>query len=231
MEIAKDLQVNEEIRDSVVLLIGENGPLGTMSSREALSIAIDHHLDLVKISPNANPPVCKLMDYGKYCFEKKKKEKDAKKKQHVVELKEIRLSAKIDIGDLETKSRRAKKFISDGNKVKICLKLRGREVNNPSLGSDVINRFCGLCSDFASPEGKFSQEGKQMFLILSKKKIEDKTEDKSLSREQANLEDQAGLEERTNLESQTRSEKTKSSISYEDLNGENSIKNSPKQPN
>lgn len=176
MEIAKDLQVNEEIRDSMVLLIGEDGPLGKMSSREALSVALDHGLDLVKISPNANPPVCKLMDYGKYCFERKKKEKEAKKKQHTVELKEIRLSVKIDVGDLETKSRTARKFISDGNKVKISIRFRGREINNPGLGTEVINKFCDLCKDFASPEGKSSQEGRQMFMILSKKKVEDQSE-------------------------------------------------------
>ena len=173
MKIAKNLQVNEEIKDSVVLLIGEDGPLGKMSSREALSAAIDHNLDLVKISPNADPPVCKLMDYGKYLYGLKKKEKEARKKQHTVELKENRLSVKIDIGDLETKSRTAKKFITDGNKVKISIRFRGREINNTDLGKKVINKFCDLCENFASPEGQVSQEGKFMSLILSKNKVKE----------------------------------------------------------
>lgn len=174
-----------------MLLIGENGPLGKMSAREALSIAMDHRLDLVKISPNANPPVCKLMDYGKYCFERKKKEKEAKKKQNVVELKEIKLSVKIGQHDLETKAKHAREFVSVGNKVKVSIRFRGREINNPDLGTDVINRFCDLCKDFASPEGKFSREGKQMFLILSKKKMEDqsKLKEQSESKEQSTLEE------------------------------------------
>jgi len=163
------------------LVIGEDGPLGKMSAKAANIEASKRGLDLVKISPNAKPPVCKIMDYGKFCFERKKKEKEAKKKQHVVELKELRLSVNIDGGDLETKANQARKFISNGNKVKISIKLKGRQIQHPELGFVVINRFCDLCNEFATPEGKSVREGKNMFVVLGKKKIEDqKSQDQNV---------------------------------------------------
>ena len=161
--------VNEEIRDKEVRVVDENGPIGLLSPAEGMKIALDRGLDLVKIAPNSVPPVCKIMDYGKYLFEQKKKEKEAKKKQHVIELKEIRLSVKIDVGDLETKVGQAKKFISCGNRVKICVRFKGRELQHPELGFDVIKRFSDLCSDFATPEKSPISEGRRVFVVLSPK--------------------------------------------------------------
>lgn len=163
------MQVNEEIKDREILLVDESGPIGVKSSEEGLRIAFERKLDLVKISPNASPPVCKIMDYGKFCFERKKKEKEAKKKQHTVELKEIKLSVRIDVGDLNTKCSRAKDFISDGNKVKVSVKFRGRELQHTDLGFGVLNRFCALCKDFAECEGKATMEGRQVSVVLVKK--------------------------------------------------------------
>lgn len=145
-----------------------------MSSTEARYEASNRKLDLVKISPNANPPVCKIMDFGKYCYEQKKKEKDAKKKQTVIRLKEIRLSARIGDGDLEFKADRARKFISDGNKVKVVLKMRGRENNNADLGISVIDKFCDLCSDFAVPEARPIHEGRQLIVNLRRNGVDSK---------------------------------------------------------
>lgn len=145
-----------------------------MSSYEARNEAANRKLDLVKISPNANPPVCKIMDFGKYCYEQKKKEKDAKKKQAVIRSKEIRLSARIGDGDLEFKANQARKFVSDGNKVKVVLKMRGRENNNTDLGISVIDKFCDLCSDFAIPEAKPLHEGRQLIVNLRKSDVDSK---------------------------------------------------------
>lgn len=166
--------MNEEIRDKLVFVVTESGPLGRMSSIEARNEASNRKLDLVKISPNANPPVCKIMDFGKYCYEQKKKEKDAKKKQAVIRSKEIRLSARIGDGDLEFKANQARKFISDGNKVKVVLKMRGRENNNADLGISVIDKFCDLCSEFANPEAKPIHEGKQLIVNLKKNDVDGK---------------------------------------------------------
>ncbi|MBQ7642454.1 MAG: translation initiation factor IF-3, partial [Clostridia bacterium] len=141
------IQINDEIRDREVRLIGKDGSqLGIVSSSEALRLAEEQDLDLVKIAANANPPVCKIMDYGKYRFETLKKQKEAQKNQKIVELKEIRLSMTIDVGDLNVKARQAQKFLTSGNKVKVSIRMRGRQNAHSSLGVDVMNRFFDLVS-------------------------------------------------------------------------------------
>ena len=140
--IKKEHQINTDIRDKEVRLIGENGEqLGIVSSREAMNIAEESGLDLVKISPNAVPPVCKIMNYGKYLFEQSKKAKEAKKNQKVVEIKEVWLSMTIDVGDLNVKAKQAQKFLASGNKVKASIKMRGRQMAHSELGIEVMNRF------------------------------------------------------------------------------------------
>ena len=168
--IKKDLPINEKIRAREVNLIDENGQkLGVMSLNEALNIAREKNLDLALVSPNAVPPVCKIMNYGKYKFEQAKREKEAKKKQKVLEIKEIRVTPNIEEHDFQFKSKNARKFIDDGAKVKITVRFRGREVNNVKLGEAVINKFIEALSDIASPEKKPLLEGRNMFVILSKK--------------------------------------------------------------
>ncbi|MFR1306299.1 translation initiation factor IF-3, partial [Hominenteromicrobium sp.] len=133
----QELQINEEIRDKEIRVIGADGAqLGIMSARDALNLAAEKNLDLVKIAPQATPPVCKIIDYGKYRFEQAKREKEAKKNQRVVEIKEIRLSLNIDTHDFETKRNHAIRFLNDGNKVKVSIRFRGREMGHPELGAD-----------------------------------------------------------------------------------------------
>ena len=134
-------QLNEDIRDSEIRLIGSTGEqLGIMSAAQAQRIADEQGLDLVKISPQATPPVCKLMDYGKFRFEQGKREKEAKKNQHVVEIKEIRMSPGIDVGDFNTKLKNAQKFLADGNRVKVSVRFRGREMAHTDIGKDLLVR-------------------------------------------------------------------------------------------
>lgn len=170
--ISKDqVQINEEIRDKEVRLIGSDGEqLGIVSAQEALRIAEENNLDLVKIAANANPPVCKIMDYGKYKFEQLKKQKEAKKNQKVVELKEIWLSMTIDVGDLNVKARQAQKFLSSGNKVKVSIKMRGRQNAHSSLGVDVMNRFFEIVGDVAVMEKRPLFEGRNILMILAPSK-------------------------------------------------------------
>ena len=138
----QDHQINEEIRDKEVRLIGSDGEqLGVMSSAQALKIADEAGLDLVKISPKAVPPVCKVMDYGKFRFEQAKREKEAKKNQHVVEIKEVRMSPGIDVGDFNTKLRSAQKFLSEGNRVKVTVRFRGREMAHTEIGLNLLQGF------------------------------------------------------------------------------------------
>ena len=168
--IKQELPINEQIRAKEVQLIGENGEkLGVLSLNDALDKAEEKKLDLVLVAPNGNPPVCKIMNYGKYKFEQAKKEKEAKKKQKVLEVKEIRVTPNIEEHDFGFKSKNARKFIEDGAKVKITVRFRGREVNNVKLGEAVINKFIEELSDIASPEKKPLLEGRNMFVILSKK--------------------------------------------------------------
>ena len=151
-------------------LIGDEGEkFGVVSLNEALEKAEEKNLDLVLVSPNTNPPVCKIMNYGKYKFEQAKKEKEAKKKQKAIEVKEIRITPNIEQHDFEFKAKNARKFIEDGNKLKITIKFRGREINNSKLGEDVLNKFIENLSDIASVEKPPKLEGKNMFIMLSKK--------------------------------------------------------------
>ena len=161
-------QLNEEIRDREVRLIGANGEqLGIMSSQEALRIAYDEDLDLVKISPNANPPVCKVMDYGKYKYEQLKKSKEAKKNQKVLELKEIWLSMTIDVGDLNVKAKQTLKFLADGNKVKVSIRMRGRQNAHADLGVAVMQKFAEMLGSAAVVEKKPLTENRNIIMIVA----------------------------------------------------------------
>jgi len=163
-------ELNEEICDKEIRLIGAEGEqLGIMSSKDALKIADEQGLDLVKISPQATPPVCKLMNYGKFRFEQSKREKEAKKNQHVVEIKEIRMSPGIDIGDFNTKLKNAQKFIADGDRVKVTVRFRGREMAHTDIGRALLGRFADQCSETATLDKPAKLEGRNMSLFLSPK--------------------------------------------------------------
>lgn len=163
-------QINEEIRDKELRVIGAEGDqLGIMSADEALALAEEKELDLVKIAPNAVPPVCKIMDYGKFRFEQLKKEKEAKKNQRVVEIKEIRMSPSIDTNDLNTKIKNALKFLKDGNRVKVTVRFRGREMAHTSLGEDLLKKFGEDCTEFGTVEKSAKLEGRNMSMFLSPK--------------------------------------------------------------
>ena len=165
-----ELSINEEIRDREVRVIsGEGEQLGIMSPREALKIAEQRNLDLVKIAPGANPPVCKIMDYGKYRFEQSKREKEARKNQHVVDIKEIRLSLNIDTHDFNTKVSHAMRFLKGGDKVKVSIRFRGREMGHPEHGYDIMNRFAEALSEHANVEKPAKLEGRNMLMFLATK--------------------------------------------------------------
>lgn len=164
----KELQINEEIRDKEVRLISNDGEqLGIVTIQKAQDIAVEKGMDLVKIAPQAKPPVCKIMDYGKFRFEQAKREKEARKNQRVVEIKEIRLTPNIDIGDLNTKVKNACRFLKDGDKVKVSVRFRGREVTHSSLGQDLLHRFAELCSECSTVEKQPKLEGRQMLMFLA----------------------------------------------------------------
>jgi len=168
--IATEHQINEQIRDKSVRLIGEDGTqIGIMSAREAMEIAEERGLDLVKISPNAQPPVCKLMDDGKFRFEQAKKQKEARKNQSIVSVKEMRLSATIDKHDLEVKARNVTKFLKDGDKVKVSLRFRGRQLTHTDQGKQVMDLFYSMVQDNAVMEKSAKLEGRSMFMILAPK--------------------------------------------------------------
>ena len=163
-------QLNEEIRDSEIRLIGSSGEqLGIMSAAQALRIADEQDLDLVKISPQANPPVCKLMDYGKFRFEQSKREKEARKNQHVVEIKEVRMSPGIDVGDFNTKLKNAQKFLTEGNRVKVSVRFRGREMAHTEIGRDLLLRFAEQAGEVSSMEKEPKMEGRSMSIFLAPK--------------------------------------------------------------
>ena len=163
--------INEQIKDKEVRLIGENGDqLGVMSAREALKLAQEAELDLVKIAPTAKPPVCKIIDYGKYKYELVRKEKEAKKKQKTVEVKEIRLSPNIETNDLNTKINAARKFIAKGNKVKITLRFRGREMAHMQSSKHILDEFAETMSDVAVVEKAPKLEGRSISMVLAEKK-------------------------------------------------------------
>ena len=163
--------INEQIRDREVRLIGEDGQLvGIMSSRDAYKMAQDAGLDLVKIAPKAQPPVCKIVDYGKYRYEQARKEKEAKKKQKTVEVKEVRMSPNIDANDLNTKVNNAKKFILKGNKVKVTLRFRGREMAHVQQSKHILDDFADMLKDVAQVEKPAKLEGRNMSMVLTVKR-------------------------------------------------------------
>ena len=163
--------INEQIRDKEVRLIGADGEqLGIMSAREAYKLAQEAELDLVKIAPGAKPPVCKIIDYGKYRYELARKEKEARKKQKTVELKEVRLSPNIDTNDLNTKMNAARKFISKGNKVKVTLRFRGREMAHVQASKHILDDFAEALADIAVVEKAPKVEGRSISMVLAEKK-------------------------------------------------------------
>ena len=166
-----ELKINEQIREKEVRVIGENGDqLGIMSAKEAQKLAQEAELDLVMIAPTAKPPVCKIVDYGKYRYELARKEKDAKKKQKVIEIKEIRMSPNIDTNDLNTKAGAARKFIEKGNKVKVTLRFRGREMAHMQTSKHILDDFAQLLADIAVIEKPAKVEGRSMVMFLTEKR-------------------------------------------------------------
>ena len=169
--IISDLMINGQIRDKEVRVIAENGDqLGVMPVKEAMKLAQEAELDLVKIAPKAQPPVCKIIDYGKYRYELARKEKEAKKKQKTVEVKEVRLSPNIDTNDLNTKINNAKKFISKGNKVKVTLRFRGREMAHVQQSKHILDDFAETLADVAVVEKPAKMEGRAMSMVLAEKR-------------------------------------------------------------
>ena len=163
--------INEQIRDREVRLIGEEGEqLGVMSSREAQKLADEAGLDLVKIAPTAKPPVCKIVDYGKYSYEQARKEKEARKKQKTIEIKEIRLSPNIDTNDLNTKINAAKKFLTKGDKVKVTLRFRGREMAHMNASKHILDDFAEALTEIAVVEKPAKVEGRSMTMVLAEKR-------------------------------------------------------------
>ena len=163
--------INEQIRDKEVRLIGEDGQqLGIMSAKEAYKLAQNAELDLVKIAPTAKPPVCKIIDYGKYCYELARKEKEKKKKQKIIEIKEVRLTPNIDTNDLNTKMSSARKFLEKGNKVKVTLRFRGREMAHMSKSRYILDDFAESLKDIAVIDKPSKVEGRSMVMFLTAKK-------------------------------------------------------------
>ena len=171
VSIISELMINEQIRDREIRLIGEDGEqLGIMSARDAMKLAREANLDLVKIAPTAKPPVCKIIDYGKYRYEQARKEKEARKKQKTIEVKEVRLSPNIDTNDLNTKVNQARKFVSSGNKVKVAVRFRGRELAHTAVGKTILEDFAQKLSDIAVIDKPSKLEGKSMVMFLVEKR-------------------------------------------------------------
>lgn len=163
-------QINEEIRDKEVRLIGDDGSqLGIMSAADALNIAVESGLDLVKIAPGSNPPVCKVMDYGKYRFEQSKRDKEARKNQHVIEIKEIRMSPSIGSNDFNVKLKNGQKFLREGNRLKVAVRFRGREMAHTEIGEELLKKFADECAEFASVDKNPKLDGRHMSMFLSPK--------------------------------------------------------------
>ena len=168
--ISKDLQINEEIRDKEVRVVGaDGGQLGVMSAAEALDLADSKGLDLVKIAPQAEPPVCKIMDYGKYKFELAKKDKESKKNQKVINIKEVQLSPSIDTNDFNTKCNHAIRFLKNGDKVKVTVRFRGREVTHSEIGETLLNRFAEQAGEYGNVDRAPKLEGRNMTMFLMPK--------------------------------------------------------------
>ena len=168
----KELQINEQIRDREVRVVGPEGDqLGVMSSKDALKLADEKNLDLVKIAPQATPPVCKIIDYGKFRFEQSKRDKEARKNQRIVDIKEIRLSLNIDKHDIETKKKHATRFLEEGNKVKVSIRFRGREMGHPEIGLAIMRSFATEMADVANVERAAKLEGRTMLMFLAPKPV------------------------------------------------------------
>jgi translation initiation factor IF-3 len=168
VQVISDLMINEQIRDREVRVIGPDGEqLGIMSAKEAYLKAKDADLDLVKIAPTAKPPVCKIINYGKFRYDQARKEKEAKKKQRTIDVKEIRLSPNIDTNDLNTKANQARKFLSKGDKVKVTLRFRGREMAHKDVGREVLNAFYEKLEDVAAIDKEAKMEGRSMIMFLT----------------------------------------------------------------
>ena len=171
VSIISELMINEQIRDREIRLIGEDGEqLGIMSARDAMKLAREANLDLVKIAPTAKPPVCKIIDYGKYRYEQARKEKEARKKQKTVEIKEVRLSPNIESNDLNTKINAARKFITKGDKVKVSLRFRGREMAHVQNSKHILDDFAEALSEIATVEKAPKMEGRSMTMVLAEKR-------------------------------------------------------------
>lgn len=169
---SKEVLINESIKAKEVRVIDTDGSqLGVLPIKEAIAAAAAKELDLVNIAPNAVPPVCKIMDFGKYRFEQAKRAKEAKKKQKIVEVKEVRLGLSIDKHDFETKGNHAIRFLQDGDKVKVSIRFRGREFGHPEIGIEIMNRFAEFCSEYATVEKAAKMEGRNMLMFLAPKTV------------------------------------------------------------
>ncbi len=187
---SKELQINNEIADTEVRVIGADGSqLGIMSIKDALNLASNQNLDLVKMAANANPAVCKIMDYGKYRFEQAKKDKEAKKNQHTIDIKEIRLSLNIDTHDFETKVNHAMRFSKNGDKIKVSIRFKGREMGHSNIGSQVMDKFAKACSEFTNVEKPAKLDGRSMIMFLSSKAAGSKAQ--SVKQESSNFKNQS----------------------------------------
>ena len=163
-------QINEEIKDKEIRLIGEDGAqLGIMPSSEAFAIAVEKELDLVKISPGSNPPVCRIMDYGKYRFEQAKRDKEARRNQHIVEIKEIRMSPSIGVNDFNVKLKNGQKFLKDGDRLKVTVRFRGREMAHTNIGEELLKKFADECAEFGTVDKNAKLEGRHMSMFLTPK--------------------------------------------------------------
>ena len=162
--------MNEEIRDKEIRVVGSDGSqLGILSPRDAMKLAAEQNLDLVKIAPQAVPPVCRIMDYGKYRYEQAKREKEARKNQKTVEVKEVRMSLNIDTHDFDTKANQAKKFLTGGDKVKVSVRFRGREMAHPEMGKTLLDRFIAACAEVGSIDKPPKMEGRSLAVFIAPK--------------------------------------------------------------
>lgn len=186
MVIALDLMINEEIRDREVRLIDENGEqLGVMPTQKALELAEERGLDLAKIQPTAKPPVCKLMDYDKYRYEQSKRERENRKNQRVVAIKEVQLSATIEENDVLTKAKMATRFLEDGDKVKVSIRFRGRQITHSEIGMKVMQDFAQRCAEVSSVERRPMMDGRHMIMILAPKAAKASFAEKKAAREKS----------------------------------------------
>ncbi len=195
MEIAAELMINEEIRDREVRVIDENGDqLGIMSIQQALALAEEKGLDLAKIQPSARPPVCKLLDYDKYRYEQAKRERENRKNQRVVEVKEVQLSATIEENDVNTKAKMAIRFLEGGDKVKVSIRFRGRQITHSEIGKKVMDDFAERCKDVSMVERRPVLDGRNMIMILAPKAVKASFAEKKAKKEAEARENAASKE-------------------------------------